>query len=155
MKLSAKFQSSTLELIAAAFILLFVYTGISKLIDIQNFEMVLATSPILKKFYLPIAWGIPISELIIAILLFFQKTRKLGLLFSLVFMVGFTSYIFYMIYFTPDLPCSCGGVLSQMTWKQHLIFNLFFTILALIGLLINYKKIPPISNEKNANPLLG
>jgi putative oxidoreductase len=21
------------------------------------------------------------------------------------------------------LPCSCGGVISSMSWKQHLVFN--------------------------------
>jgi len=52
------------------------------------------------------------------------------LYYAFVLMTVFTLYIAYMLLFTPKLPCSCGGVLQQMTWKQHLLFNIGFTLLA-------------------------
>jgi len=45
-----------------------------------------------------------------------------------------------MITYTPNLPCSCGGVLQQMTWNQHLIFNVVFTLLALFAIWLTRKK---------------
>jgi putative oxidoreductase len=51
-------------------------------------------------------------------------------------MLLFTFYILYMLLFEKHLPCSCGGVLKEMTWKQHLVFNLFFTAIAFTGLKI-------------------
>jgi hypothetical protein len=39
-----------------------------------------------------------------------------------------------MILFAEHLPCNCGGVLQKMNWRQHLIFNLFFICLSLIGI---------------------
>jgi hypothetical protein len=51
-------------------------------------------------------------------------------------MLLFTGYIFIMLKYSSYLPCSCGGVLSNMSWKQHFVFNLAFSALALAGILI-------------------
>ena len=129
-------RSTLLEAIAAIFILLFTYTAISKFWNIPQFHMVLRKSPLVSNHALMVAWAMPFIEIIVSILLFIPRTRKIGLYSSLVLMIGFTSYLGYMIYFTPSLPCSCGGVLSTMTWKQHLVFNIFFTALAITGVLL-------------------
>lgn len=138
--LSLKKRNATVEIISALFILLFVYTAVSKLSEIPNFQNVLSKSPLIGSMAPYIAWGLPILELLVAALLFIPKTRRWGLFSSLALMIGFTVYLGYMIYFTPNLPCSCGGVLSQMSWKQHLIFNTAFTLLALIGVLLSRKR---------------
>jgi hypothetical protein len=39
-----------------------------------------------------------------------------------------------MISFDKNLPCSCGGIISKLSWKQHIIFNLFFIVLSVIGI---------------------
>lgn len=122
------------EIISALLILLFVYTGINKLTEGVQFRRVLSVSPLIGSMARIISWLLPIGELSIALLLFFPALRKWGLLASLVLMTVFTLYINYMIFFTPARPCSCGGVLRQMTWKQHLAFNIFFTFLAATGL---------------------
>jgi hypothetical protein len=44
-----------------------------------------------------------------------------------------------------DLPCSCGGVIQQMTWQQHILFNVVFIILSRIGI---------IASKKNTNQKL-
>jgi uncharacterized membrane protein YphA (DoxX/SURF4 family) len=126
-----------IEIISALFILLFIYTATSKLMDYVSFREVLKTSPLIGNWASTIAWLLPILEISIGLLLLLPKTRLLGLWSSFIVMIGFTAYLVYMIYFTPNLPCSCGGVLKQMTWKEHLILNLAFIFLALIGLIIN------------------
>jgi hypothetical protein len=111
------------ELIASIFILLFLYTGLSKLKEQEEFQIVLSKSPLLAK-----------SEIVTSVLLFLPRTRRYGLAASMLLMALFTLYISYMLLFTPSLPCSCGGVLKQMNWAQHLVFNTFFLLLSILAL---------------------
>jgi putative oxidoreductase len=139
------YQRTILQLICGLLIFLFVYTASSKLLHFQSFQLVLSRSPLLHNLSRIIAWGLPLGELFISGLLFFEKTRSIGLYASLTTLVLFTLYILYMLLFIPRLPCSCGGVLQQLTWKQHCFLNLFFTGLCGVGLLIQKRlvKIPP------------
>ncbi|HUZ58710.1 MAG TPA: MauE/DoxX family redox-associated membrane protein [Hanamia sp.] len=122
------------DIISALFILLFVYTALTKLMEHESFKVVLSQSPLIGINATILSWVLPILELFTATLLFFPTMRKWGFASSLILMLLFTGYITYMILFARDLPCSCGGVISAMTWPEHLIFNIFFTALAGIGL---------------------
>ena len=133
-------RNTLVEIIAALFILLFVYTAMSKFFEFKSFSYVLSKSPLIGDMAPVVAWGLPITELLIALLLLVPRTRRPGLWASFFIMLAFTGYLVYMIYFTPDRPCSCGGVLKQMTWKQHLVFNIGFTLLALAGLWLQRKQ---------------
>ncbi|MFX9224384.1 MauE/DoxX family redox-associated membrane protein, partial [Acinetobacter baumannii] len=53
--------------------------------------------------------------------------------------IMFTSYISYMVLFIPNLTCSCGGVIKEMSWRQHLGFNLFFIIISIVGILLQQR----------------
>jgi uncharacterized membrane protein YphA (DoxX/SURF4 family) len=124
------------EIISSLFILLFVYTGLSKLNEHDSFRAVLSQSPLIESKADFISWALPIIELCAALLLLFPFTRKYGILVSFILMIIFTGYVGYMILSRRHLPCSCGGVLKQMTWIQHLEFNVLFTALAFIGMLL-------------------
>ncbi|WP_177760575.1 MauE/DoxX family redox-associated membrane protein [Flavobacterium sp. I3-2] len=121
------------------FIVLFVYTAVSKLIDFENFQVQIAQSPLLSAFATTIAYGVVIGELIIALLLCFRETQKLGLYLFLGFMVAFSVYIYLILNFSPFVPCSCGGVLEKMGWTAHLWFNSIICILAIWILLYRYE----------------
>jgi hypothetical protein len=125
-----KNKAFAIHLIAAIFIFLFTYTALSKFYDFTSFKNVLRQSPLIGKLSILLAWALPLTELATASLLFFPRTRLAGLYVSLVLMIVFSIYLGYMVLFSPNLPCSCGGVLKQMTWQQHVWFNLFFTGLA-------------------------
>jgi hypothetical protein len=125
-----------IDIISAVLLLLLLYTAISKLIDYTNFRKVLSITPHLKPFSRFIAISLPAIELAIAILLFFPTLRIKGLYASMVLLILFTIYLIYMISFTPKLPCSCGGVLKDLTWREHVLFNLFFIFLALVGIVL-------------------
>ena|SRR5690606_12618366 len=105
------------------FIILFVYAAVSKLTDFENFQVQVAQSPLLSAFATPIAYGVVLGELIIALMLCFTKSRVLGLYLFLGFMTAFTVYIFLILNYSPFVPCSCGGVLEKMGWREHLWFN--------------------------------
>ncbi|MBA5792692.1 hypothetical protein H1R17_01480 [Flavobacterium sp. xlx-214] len=124
--------------IISFFILLFVYAAISKLVDFENFQVQVAQSPLLSAFSTPIAYGVVVGELIIALLLCFQITKALGLYLFLGFMTAFTVYIYLILHYSPFVPCSCGGILEKMGWWEHLWFNIITTIVAVALILHNH-----------------
>lgn len=116
-------------------IFLFTYTGISKLIDHDNFYTSIMLSPVIHAQASIIVWLVPVVELLIVTLLFSSKYRQTGLICSLLLMIVFTVYIAYMVFLIKDLPCSCGGVIKELSWSNHILFNSVFILLITISLL--------------------
>ena len=129
-------KNTIVEIIAALLVFLFIYASLTKLLDFGKFKYQLGQSPFIGNIGWIIAWFIPAGELLISILLIGKRTRIAGLYLSFFLMLLFTGYIFIMLKFSSYLPCSCGGVLSGMSWKQHFVFNLVFTGLSLSGIII-------------------
>lgn len=142
-----------LEIITGLFILLFVYTAISKLIDFQKFTQILKSFPAIGFAGGFFALLLPLVELFIATLLFVPKYRNAGLAASLILMIIFSIYLTYMILFTPDRPCNCGGVIQKMTWNQHLIFNFIFICLAITGMRLQKPQIFIAINRNSRTPV--
>jgi hypothetical protein len=124
------------ELIAAALILLFVYTGINKAMDHHIFALQLQKSPLLSRFSSLIAIILPAFEIMLALALSFYRTRLIALYTATGLLFIFTIYLAFILTYVKQLPCSCGGVISKMSWRQHIIFNLFFLILAVTGIVL-------------------
>lgn len=140
MKLSIRTQSLIIELITMLYILLFVYAATSKLLDFENFQVQLGQSPLLSAYANWVAFIIPSIEIVIAISLITIRFRYIALLASFGLMVMFSVYITIILNYSSFIPCSCGGILSQMNWKEHLTFNILFILLALIAIIL-YKNI--------------
>lgn len=114
----------------ALLILLWIYAALSKLLDYAAFQGQLANQNIPHALAGILAWALPLTELITCGLIFFGRSRLLGLLLSLVLLSVFTAYIALVLLGAWDrIPCSCGGILSHMSWEVHLGFNLFFLTL--------------------------
>jgi uncharacterized membrane protein YphA (DoxX/SURF4 family) len=133
-------KATFLEIISSLLILLFVYAALSKLRDYQTFKLQLSKSAFIDQFASVTAWALPIGEIIVGLALFFKHTRLIGLYASLFLMTMFTTYIYAMLNYSYDIPCSCGGILSKMGWTEHLWFNAGFVILAIVGILIKTTK---------------
>ena len=125
------------EIAASLLVILFIYAGISKLVNYAEFRFQLGRSPYVTGIAGFVAWFMPALEIVAAILLALKKTRLIGFYISFFIMVLFSGYIYAMLHYSPYLPCSCGGVLSMMTWQQHLYFNLFFVLVAAGGALLS------------------
>ena len=137
------------QIISILFIILFTYAAISKLLDYENFTLLLAQSPFLGAHANLLGWSIPASELIIAVLFFFPKLSLEALWSSLMLMILFTTYIIIVLNFSESMPCSCGGIISSLSWKQHLYFNLGFILLAVIGVLLSHSRKEDFKLSKN------
>ena len=128
-----------IDIIAILFMILFLYTGINKLMEYLVFKEQIAESPILRQMAPIISIALPIFEIVISILLLFPQLRVVGLYAALSMMVLFSLYIIGILIFNDKLPCSCGGVLSQLSWPQHLVFNGSFMMLGIIGIFLQRK----------------
>jgi uncharacterized membrane protein YphA (DoxX/SURF4 family) len=130
-----------IETICFLLILLFMYTAVSKFINFDNFStFVVNQTPLLRPFAKVAAILIPTLELIAVGLLLVPQFRKWGLYVSFVLMAAFTIYVLYALFFAPKVPCACGGIIRQMSWKQHLVFNIAFTLAALAGIWIQKRQ---------------
>lgn len=140
MRLNVKIQNLFLELICLLYVLLFVYAAVSKLLDFENFQVQLGQSPLLSAFANWISWLVPIIELIITLLFLFPKWRVIALFAACSLMMMFTTYIYIILHYSSFVPCSCGGILEKMGWTEHMIFNILFVVLAILGLLLEKQK---------------
>lgn len=143
--LSDKTKKILIDIIRYLFVLLFLYTASSKLMNYQNSELQMSKSPIITDFAYVLVWLVPSIEIIISILLIWRRMLLFGLYASFMLMVMFTAYIIAILNFSSHIPCSCGGVLSSLDWNQHLVFNITFIVLASVGVFLKN------TNFKNKN----
>ncbi|NII26833.1 hypothetical protein HB364_17215 [Pseudoflavitalea sp. X16] len=112
-----------------------------KLIDVTAFRDAMFKSPVLRPYVTELAYIIPVAEILICLLLLFDKTKTAGYYASLLLLTLFTGYIIYiLVKYGSMLPCSCGGVITQLSWKQHLFLNAFFLLITIRALYITHKQ---------------
>jgi hypothetical protein len=142
-------RSTIIEVICSLFIILFIYTGINKMMDYHNTKLQMQRSPFINNMAGFIAATLPTGEILLALLLIIKRTRLIGLYVSLFLMTLFTGYIWTMLTYSYDLPCSCGGIISKMSWHDHLIFNIAFTSLSVLAIVLQ-STIPQRIREKSS-----
>jgi hypothetical protein len=134
-------MESRLTWIKLALLTLWVYAAVSKLREVEVFAAQLERQPLPFWLASQLVWALPIVELLAAGLLVFRRLEQAGLWLSLGLMLLFTGYVTLAVLGVwQDVPCACGGVLSQLGWREHLVFNLLFTALAGYGLSLCMKK---------------
>ncbi|OQP67794.1 MauE/DoxX family redox-associated membrane protein [Niastella populi] len=116
-------RNNIIETVTILYIILFLYTGISKMMEYSVFKEQLASSPVLSPFANIIAILLPLTEILLVLLLIVPRWRLKGLYSSVLLMLSFTIYIIIILSFSDKLPCSCGGAISLLSWQQHLVFN--------------------------------
>src|SRR5690606_20392751 len=100
----------------------------------------LAQSPLLSAYAGIISYGILIIEFGVAFMLLIPNSNRLGLYASIALMSAFTLYIYLILNYSDFVPCSCGGILEKLGWTEHLIFNICFLLVAIVGLYTLVKK---------------
>lgn len=126
-----------LQGIATAIALLFCYAALSKLTDFARSRSEMLNQVFPEFIALILVWVIPIAELFIVALLLYKPLRFTGFYASFILLSLFTIYIaMTMTGIFGSVPCSCGGILRHMGYGVHLIFNIFFILLALVGIFL-------------------
>jgi len=132
------------EIAAGCLITLFLYTGVSKLINLSSFYRQINLLPFLTTLARPLSWIVPLLEIGISLLLLLPVYRLLGFYLALAVLIAFTGYLTGMLTLRKHLPCPCGGIISHFTWQEHLFLNLTFLILCCLGICSIKYRIPII-----------
>jgi hypothetical protein len=123
---------------SSVLIFIFFYSGLQKLIDFENFFSNISKSPIIpSNLSKLIAYFIIYFELVIVFFLLTNKYKQIGFLMSFFLLILFEGYIILMILYSPYLPCSCGGFIEQLSWTQHIYFNVFLIACSITGFMKN------------------
>ncbi|MHA8080663.1 MauE/DoxX family redox-associated membrane protein [Aquirufa regiilacus] len=119
---------------------IYFFSGVDKSLNFEKFVIQFARSPFAPSFFLKeFSIFIIIIEILLCLMLFIEKLNKSALFGFFILSFLFTAYIFLMLIYSPHLPCSCGGLVDFLSWKQHLFLNLFLTITSFLAFL-NIKK---------------
>lgn len=116
-------------------VLLFTYTALSKWLNMEAHLYAMRNQPFSRPVNNLLAYVLPVVEIITVVLLLMHRTRLAGLFLSFVLMALFTGYVgVVLLNVFGRIPCSCGGVLEQLGWKEHLVFNLFFLFISITAI---------------------
>jgi hypothetical protein len=127
------------EIIVSLFVVLFLYAAGIKLIEYKTFVSQIGMSPLVTRYSGVLAWLVPTTEIVLSVMLMVPRFRGLGLYGSFGLMMMFTLYIIAMFSLDTKLPCACGGVLSNLGWREHLLFNIVFDLLGLAAIMLTYQ----------------
>ena len=122
------------DVTAALFITLYLYTALEKLKDQYGFFKALERSELIGPIAGFLSWAVPLSELVIVVLLIFPRTRISGLVAATLLIISFTVYIGVMIATASELPCTCGGIIQDLTWREHFVVNSSFMLLGIFSI---------------------
>jgi uncharacterized membrane protein YphA (DoxX/SURF4 family) len=145
-------RTTIIETIIFLHAILFLYTGISKLMDYSVFKEQLSESPVLSRIAPMIAIAIPLLEFLVVVMLIVPRWRLKGFYTAAGLMTAFTIYVIVLLSFSDKLPCSCGGIIAQLSWPQHLVFNGVFVALAIMGIILQKRQ--KKGNQTTWTPLL-
>lgn len=130
-----------LEVIVSLYVLLFLYASLSKFLDFRTFVKEMNNQPLPNSWTPFLVWFIPCSEITLSLGLIFERTRLIALYGSLALMGLFSGYaIIILLHAFSYIPCSCGGIIKRLTWRQHLVLNFFFVGLAIAGIILQRRK---------------
>lgn len=131
----AKSGSDAVEAFAWILAFVFAYTAIAKVYDWQGTQLAMYNQVLPDWSKDLLLYGIPVVEILVALFLLFPRMRWIGFVSSLLLMLIFTGYVAWIWFgFAEKVPCSCGGILSSLTWGEHLVLNLGLTGLSVWGL---------------------
>ena len=123
------------KIASTVLILLWTYTGLDKLIRFDESRKAFHNQTFPGDLAEVLAFVIPISELLIALLLLFSVTRWWGYLSSILLLTVFTTYVgLIWVGAFPRVPCNCAGILEILGWAEHFVLNLGFIGVAVWGL---------------------
>lgn len=132
-------KNRVVQVVVYLYVLLFIYAASSKLLAYTKSLEQMEKSPIITNYAGILVWLVPSIEIVLAVLLFIPRSMKFALYGSISLMLAFTIYIYSILNYSEQIPCSCGGVLSSLGWKEHFVFNLSFILLGIIALFFTHK----------------
>ena len=118
----------------STFLLVFwIYVSVDKFMGLHAFQNALLRQPFPDWWADILYWLLPLSEMIIG-LLFIGRYRRAGYVLSATLLLVFSLYIgLGLAGLYTERPCGCASVFSMLSWKWHLVVNLFLLALSILG----------------------
>ena len=152
--MSTNWKRITAHLTIALLTAMWSYAVLSKLIDCETAKRAMHNQIFAPGLSDVLTWLIPLIELFISGLLLFKPTQRLGLKLSAGLLTLFIFYIAIVMNAAfGRVPCSCGGIISELSYGEHLVFNVVFLLLALASLWLTHRserKTVPMLNERRS-----
>lgn len=115
---------------------LFLYTGLSKVLDPGRFISQLQAQILPAGFVPVLAIAVPGIELVLAGLLFIPKARNFAFWGATILLLLFSLYVaLVLLNAFKRTPCGCAFGFEHLSWPAHLLLNLCFLGGAIAGLL--------------------
>lgn len=111
---------------------LFLYSAASKLGDLRGYSSRITDSPLPEIIVPLLTWLLPLVEILVVGLLLLKRFRVWGMLTGISLLVVFTGYLVYLLQY-PQVTCACGGLLEKMGTGWHLVLNIAFIFLGVLG----------------------
>jgi len=125
------------ECILLVLIITFLYSASSKYFDLDIFSVAMRSQSFPNWLATSLILLLPPIEIAIAVLLMFERTKLLGAYISALVLLIFTVYSAMAEFrLFSHSACPCGGLISKMNWKQHLIFNSTLFTMSAVGIYI-------------------
>ncbi|MFC5624570.1 MauE/DoxX family redox-associated membrane protein [Algoriphagus winogradskyi] len=116
-------------------ILLWTYTGLDKVIRFDASRKAFYNQTFPGELAEILAYAIPFTELLLALLLLFSVTRWWGYLGSILLLSVFTTYVgLIWVGAFPRVPCNCAGIIESLGWAEHFVLNVVCIGVAILGL---------------------
>lgn len=127
-----------IEIIASLLVILFLYTGLNKLFEHTTFRYQLSISPwpLLASLSGIVSWALPIGEVLLAAMFLITAFRMTAFIASAILFATFLAYLGILLSSGTNLPCTCGGIISSMSWNAHLWFNIACLLLCIAGIFL-------------------
>lgn len=144
-------KETKINLLSLAVLTLWIYVVFYKITDFRDFTSGIYRQPLPQPIQKAVIWFLPPIEAFVALLFFRKNWRMYGFLLSALLLAVFTFYIaFGLAGAFGKLPCGCGGIIKDLSLSQHIIFNLVFTTLSVLGFAYCYNDSAP-SNRLFSN----
>ncbi|MFC5623285.1 MauE/DoxX family redox-associated membrane protein [Algoriphagus winogradskyi] len=123
------------KIISTLLILLWTYTGFDKIFRFEASRKAFLNQTFPAELAEILAYAIPITELLLALLLLFKVTRWWGYLGSILLLTVFITYVgLIWVGAFPRVPCNCAGILESLGWAEHFWMNLGLIGVATAGI---------------------
>ncbi len=132
-----KFQKIFVQIITIGLVAMWAYAGITKLLEYRTFVDQLSSYPLIGKYSAFVAWALPVLMIGMGLLLTLNISKSKALLASTSLLVLMTGYLFYVIRFSPIVPCTCNGIWPFQAWNMHIIINGAIILVSMAGVFLN------------------
>lgn len=133
---------------------LWIFVAYNKFSDFSGNMDAMLRQPLPRPLAIVLAYLIPTSEIMAAVLIGIKSTRLIGLVLSSLMMLAFTGYVGLALLhvWSDELPCSCGLII-QISWKSHFILNIYLTLICVWSSIIErWIRLRPVVHDNYSIP---